>query len=95
MFIEDSAYNVLLKENPQNLIEKIQAFEQCKADSEIHVGDEIIYQGKRGIVLRPETERRYAGVWLAGEEYVSVRYGNLIKTGMAYPEVAKELERMK
>lgn len=95
LFIEDSAYNVLLKENPQNLIEKIQAFEQCKADSEIHVGDEIIYQGKRGIVLRPETERRYAGVWLAGEEYVSVRYGNLIKTGMAYPEVAKELERMK
>lgn len=95
LFIEDSTYNVLLNEDPQNLIEKIQAFEQCKRDSEIHRGDEVIYQGKRGIVLRPETERRYAGVWLAGEEYVSVRYGNLIKTGMAYPEIVKALERMK
>lgn len=95
LFIEDNTYNVLLKEDPQNLVDKISAFEQCKADSEIHVGDEIIYQGKRGIVLRPETERRYAGVWLAGEEYVSVRYGNLIKTGMSHPALAKELERMK
>jgi hypothetical protein len=95
LFIEDSAYNVILKEDPQNLIDKIEAFEQCKADREIHRGDEIIYQGKRGIVLRPETERRYAGVWLAGEEYVSVRYENLMKTGMAYPGIVKALERIK
>ena len=95
LFIEDSAYNVILREDPQNLIDKIQAFEQCKADSEIHRGDEVFYQGKRGIVLRPETERRYAGVWLAGEEYVSVRYENLMKSGMAYPELVKALERIK
>ena len=95
LFIEDNTYNVLLREDPQNLIDKIQAFEQCKADREIHRGDEIIYQGKRGIVLRPETDRRYAGVWLAGEEYVSVRYENLMKTGMAYPEIVKALERIK
>ena len=95
LFIEDNTYNVLLREDPQNLIDKIDAFEQCKADAEIHRGDEVFYQGKRGIVLRPETERRYAGVWLAGEEYVSVRYENLMKTGMAYPEIVKALERIK
>ena len=95
LFIEDNTYNVLLREDPQNLIDKIEAFEQCKADLEIHRGDEVFYQGKRGIVLRPETERRYAGVWLAGEEYVSVRYENLMKTGMAYPEIVKALERIK
>ena len=95
LFIEDNTYNVLLREDPQNLIDKIEAFEKCKADEEIHRGDEVFYQGKRGIVLRPETERRYAGVWLAGEEYVSVRYENLMKTGMAYPEIVKALERIK
>lgn len=95
LFIEDNTYNVLLREDPQNLVDKIQAFEQCKADAEIHRGDEVFYQGKRGIVLRPETERRYAGVWLAGEEYVSVRYSCLYKTGKAYPEVAAALDEMR
>ena len=95
LFIEDNTYNVILKEDPQNLIDKIQAFEQCKAEKEIHRGDEIIYQGKRGIVLRPETDRRYAGVWLAGEEYVSARYSWLCKTGKAYPEVAAALDEMR
>lgn len=95
LFIEDNTYNVLLREDPQNLIDKIQAWEQCKADSEIHRGDEVFYQGKRGIVLRPETDRRYAGVWLAGEEYVSARHSWLYKTGKAYPEVATALDEMR
>lgn len=95
LFIEDNAYNVILKENPQNLIEKIQAFEQCKEDAVLHRGDEVIYRGQRGILLRLETERRYAALWMENEEFVSARSDTFIKTGRSFPEVAKVLDQMR
>lgn len=94
LFIEDSTYNVLLRENPQNLIDKIEAFEQCKSDAEFHRGDEVIYRGQRGILLRLETAKRYAGLWMDNEEYTHAQTEHLVKTGMSYPEVAKALERI-
>ena len=94
LFIEDSAYNVLLREDPQNFIDKIDAFEQCKADAEFHRGDEVIYRGQRGILLRLETAKRYAGLWMDNEEYTHAKTEYLVKTGMSYPEVAKALERI-
>lgn len=95
LFIEDSTYNVILKEDPQNLIDKIEAFEQCKADSEIHRGDEVIYRGQRGILLRLETAKRYAGLWMDNEEYTHAQTEHLVKTGKSYPEIAAALDEMR
>lgn len=95
LFIEDSTYNVILREDPQNLIDKIDAFEKCKADQELHRGDEVIYQGRRGIILRLETARRYAGLWTEQEEFVSAMSATFVKTGRSFPELAKVLEGMR
>lgn len=95
LFIEDSTYNVILKEDPQNLIDKIQAFKQCKADQEFHRGDEVIYRGQRGILLRLETAKRYAGLWMDNEEYTHAQTEHLVKTGKAYPEIAAALDEMR
>lgn len=95
LFIEDSTYNVLLKEDPQNLVDKIDAFEQCKADAEFHRGDEVIYRGQRGILLRLETAKRYAGLWMDNEEYTHAQTEHLVKTGKSYPEIAAALDEMR
>ena len=95
LFIEDSTYNVILKEDPQNLIDKIEAFEQCKADAEFHRGDEVIYRGQRGILMRLETAKRYAGLWMDTEEYTHAQTEYLVKTGKTYPEIAAALDEMR
>lgn len=96
LFIEDDAYNVILREDPMTLIDKITSWEKCKTDKEIHIGDVVIYNGRRGIVLRTESDHRCPAVWVEGEDCVTAfRTETMIKTGQSFPEVAKVLRAIK
>ena len=49
--------------SPSEAIAKLKAYEEQKADDEIKVGDEVIYNGTtKCIVVRPEDDERYASL---------------------------------
>ena len=78
------------------VIEKLKAYEEKqKADGEIKVGDEVIYNGTtKCLVVRPETDERYA-VLIDGNGYhYSADHRECKKTGRHF-DINKILEEMR
>ena len=78
------------------VIEKLKAYEEKqKADGEIKVGDEVIYNGTtKCLVVRPETDERYA-VLIDGNGYhYSADHRECKKTGRHF-DIASILEDMR
>ena len=82
--------------SPSEAIAKLKAYEEKqKADDEIKVGDEVIYNGTtKCLVVRPETDERYA-VLIDGNGYhYSADHRECKKTGRHF-DIASILEAMK
>ena len=78
------------------VIEKLKAYEEKqKADGEIKVGDEVIYNGTtKCLVVRPETDERYA-VLIDGNGYhYSADHRECKKTGRHF-DIQSILEEMR
>ena len=74
-------------------------FEPKKQEKEeqIQVGDEVIYDGKRCVVVFPKTEHLYATVIDCGCFHHThvVDYDGLTKTGRHFPELVEALRKMR
>ena len=91
-----TALQVLLKYDASEAIEKLKAYEEKqKADGEIKVGDEVIYNGTtKCLVVRPETDERYA-VLIDGNGYhYSADHRECKKTGRHF-DIQSILEEMR
>ena len=77
-------------------IEKLKAYEEKqKADGEIKVGDEVIYNGTtKCIVVRPEDDERYASLFDSDGTHYSADHRECKKTGRHF-DIASILEEMR
>jgi hypothetical protein len=91
-----TALQVILKYDASECIEKIQAYEQEKA--EIQVGDEVEgdEDGQRGVVIDSRFENSQVAV-LTGNSKVYSWWSKcaIHKTGRHFPEIAAVLEKMR
>lgn len=83
---------LLEKYTPSECIEKLRQYEQKK---EIKVGDEVLYEDKKGVVIVPEENGHYAAVFTAGGMRICEPDYKLRKTGKHYPEIVKILQEMR
>ena len=93
-------YKILTDFSAQAIIEKIKAYEeQKKAEEEIKVGDEVIYDGMKGIVSRGiyhigSDAEEFVTIWL-GNHMASCSVKNIEPTGKnnsQFVEVLKQLQ---
>lgn len=93
----NGGFNALINLQPQEVIEKLKAYEKKQSDK-IKVGDEVfnIPTKTKGILLEPETEHLLATVIVPGLRWrtINIRHANLKKTGKHY-DIEKLLEAMK
>ena len=91
-----TALQVLLKYDAAEAIEKLKAYEEKqKADGEIKVGDEVIYNGTtKCIVVRPEDDERYASLFDSDGTHYSADHRECKKTGRHF-DIQKILEDMR
>lgn len=86
-------FGALLEQyTPVECIEKIRQYEQEK---EIHVGDEVLYEDEKGVVIVPEENGHYAAAFTAGGMRICEPDYKLRKTGKHYPEIVKILQEMR
>ena len=89
-------FKALMNLQPQEAIEKLKAYEEKpKAEGEIKVGDEVIYNGTtKCIVVRPEDDERYASLIDSDGTHYSAEHRECKKTGRHF-DIASILEEMK
>ena len=82
--------------SPSEAIAKLKAYEEKqKADDEIKVGDEVIYNGTtKCLVVRPETDERYASLIDGDGAHYSADHRECKKTGRHF-DIASILEDMR
>lgn len=79
----------------QQTIAKLKAYEEKKADDEIKVGDEVIYNGTtKCIVVRPENDERYASLIDSDGTHYSADHRECKKTGRHF-DIQKILAEMR
>lgn len=72
-------------------IEKLQEHEQGL----IKMGDEVLYEDSKGVVIAPEENGHWAAVFTAGGERICVPDYKLRKTGKHYPEIANIVRELR
>ena len=72
-------------------IEKLQEHEQDL----IKMGDEVLYEDSKGVVIAPEENGHWAAVFTAGGERICVPDYKLRKTGKHYPEIANIVRELR
>ena len=91
----NGGFNALINLRPQEVIEKLKAYEEKqKADDEIKVGDEVIYNEHKFIVFATETEKYYASLFDVNGRHASADHREFKKTGRHF-DIDKILEAMK
>ena len=83
---------LLEKYTPSECIEKLRQYEQEK---EIQVGDEVLFEDEKGVVIVPEENGHYAAAFTAGGMRICEPDYKLRKTGKHYPEIVKILQEMR
>lgn len=83
---------LLEKYTPSECIEKLRQYEQEK---EIQVGDEVLFEDEKGVVIVPEENGHYAAAFTAGGMRICEPDYKLRKTGKHYPEIVKVLQEMR
>lgn len=83
------------KQAASEAIAKLKAYEEKqKAEDEIKVGDEVIYNEHRFIVFATETEEHYASLFDVNGRHASASQSQCKKTGRHF-DIDKILEEMK
>ena len=92
----NGGFNALINLQPQEAIAKLKAYEEKqKADDEIKVGDEVIYNGTtKCIVVRPEDDERYASLIDGDGTLYSADHRECKKTGRHF-DIDKILAEMR
>ena len=90
----NGGFNALMNLQPQEAIAKLKAYEEKqKADDEIKVGDEVIYNEHKFIVFATETEKYYASLFDVNGRHASADHREFKKTGRHF-DIDKILEEM-
>lgn len=77
------------------IIERIRAYEYEQEKKDIKVGDEVLYEDEKGVVIVPEENGHYAAAFTAGGMRICEPDYKLRKTGKHYPEIVKILQEMR
>ena len=87
-------FNTFIKNHTaQEAIEKLKAYKQ---DDKIEAGDEVIYNGMiKCIVVRPETNERYASLIASNGNHYSADHRECKKTGRHFDNIPKILAEMR
>ena len=87
-------FNTFIKNHTaQEAIEKLKAYKQ---DDKIEAGDEVIYNGMiKCIVVRPETNERYASLIDSNGNHYSTDHRECKKTGRHFDNIPKILAEMR
>lgn len=92
------AANIFNENIASEAIEKIRAYEQAQKEKEeqmIQVGDEVIYDGRRCVVITPETTKRYGSLMDAEGRRHGFENKEVEKTGRHFSEIAEVFAKMK
>ena len=92
--IGSDGWTFIVNHTASEAIEKIRQYEQEK-EEQIQVGDEVIYDGRRCVVIRPETFKRYGSVMDAEGKRYGFENKEVEKTGRHFPEIAEVFAKMK
>jgi len=97
IFGTTNSYSIFDNMSVSTVVDKIKDYEekQKQADAEIRVGDEVIVNGDRAIVIKVDIDYWYRVVYENGNTHYIHQDTIMDKTGKHYPQIVEVLKELK